>query len=445
MMENNKIGLPRPSIRIFIFALILNGLLVYALTHFFNVESHPDYYHTLARNLLEGRGFTVRPDAAPVMWRLPLYPLFLCGVYTVFGPHHLPVVVIQAVLNSVTCVLVFWLVRSVFSAGVGWGAALLFAVYPFTAYYAARELPETLFNCLFMIMALTLYRLYTAPRLKNAFLFGCMAGLLTLCKVFFKGFPVFLVCAMIGLFFLRIFRKARERTLSPDGASTGEAKGGAPGDCAAGPGMVIKRGALLAGVMFAGFFLVLSPWVIRNYMASGSFPVIGVGGGFTLWMGNHVRYDGMDFDQLPPDKREEMKAEMRRIIGDGYSVDLANDQKLYEEAVRNMLREPGKTCLLMVKKAFRLWFSIYSLDMKKHQPLVTVFQAVILLPALIGVLLALKRRRTILPLLLLLAYFQIVYTVFTPTIRYVMPVMPIVIGFAVYAVVNGLGRERERK
>ncbi|MCP4692697.1 MAG: hypothetical protein GY859_31945, partial [Desulfobacterales bacterium] len=146
--------------------------------------------------------------------------------------------------------------------------------------------------------------------------------------------------------------------------------------------------------------------------------------------------DGMDFDQLSPDKREEMKGEMHRIIGGGYSVDLANDRKLYDEAVKNMIREPGKTGLLMARKAVRLWFSIYSPAMRKHQTLVAVFQAMILLPAIIGMALAFKRKRSIQPLLLLLLYFQIVYTIFTPTIRYVMPVMPFVIGFAVYAIVE---------
>src|SRR6185503_20364605 len=66
-------------------------------------------YSQLAINVLEQHVYSHDPQApyAPSIIRLPGYPLFLAGVYKVFGHgNNTAVRVVQAVLDTLTCVLI---------------------------------------------------------------------------------------------------------------------------------------------------------------------------------------------------------------------------------------------------------------------------------------------------------------------------------------------------
>ena len=424
---------------VFTFAIAINSIMAYVLLNFFEVDTHPDYYHTLAQNLMSGNGYIVEPGKDPIFWRPPLYPLMLAAVYYIFGIHHLPVVIVQILINSLSSVLLYLVIKKIFGATAGICAAIVYALYPLSGYYVVRELPLILFNFLIILLIFIMYRLYETPTWINALMFGAVQGLLTLTQVFFKGFPVFIILSVLLISMFHFYHFARAQFLPP-----GLQKGGESLSLfnifsiyINQSKMQIKKYLLITIMMFLGFSIILMPWLIRNYKVSGIFPVVGVGGGFTLWFGNNIQTDGKDFDQLPPEQAEALKMEMRQIIGNnGYGVDLKNDKKLYDEAINNFIRYPKETAILMFKKIFRLWFWVYSLSMQKYQRFVTILQFMIILPGILGIFLALKNRIRVGPLLLLLAYFQMVYTIYTGTIRYSIPVMPVVIGFAVYGVIE---------
>src|ERR1043166_9911073 len=66
-------------------------------------------YSQIARNVLEQHVYSHDPQApfAPSIIRLPGYPLFLAGVYEVFGHgNNKAVRVAQAVMDTLTCVLI---------------------------------------------------------------------------------------------------------------------------------------------------------------------------------------------------------------------------------------------------------------------------------------------------------------------------------------------------
>src|SRR3989442_13684030 len=63
------------------------------------------FYSQIARNLLDHRGYSGEEEEpyAPTYVRVPGYPLFLAGVYSVFVPHNsLAVRIVQAPLDVVT-------------------------------------------------------------------------------------------------------------------------------------------------------------------------------------------------------------------------------------------------------------------------------------------------------------------------------------------------------
>ena len=104
------------------------------------------FYAQIARNLLDHRGYSGEEEEpyVPTYARVPGYPVFLAGVYSVFGrDNNTAVRFIQISLDVVTCWLVALL--AVAWAPIGWErekrrramliALALAAACPFTAIY----------------------------------------------------------------------------------------------------------------------------------------------------------------------------------------------------------------------------------------------------------------------------------------------------------------------
>jgi 4-amino-4-deoxy-L-arabinose transferase-like glycosyltransferase len=78
----------------------------------------------------------------------PGYYYFLAAVYALFGHSYLAVRVVQAVLGTLTCLLVYLLAREIFGPPAGFLAGLTAAVYPPLIFYTGVLLTETLTACL---------------------------------------------------------------------------------------------------------------------------------------------------------------------------------------------------------------------------------------------------------------------------------------------------------
>lgn len=81
----------------------------------------------------------------PTLIRLPGYPAFLAGIFSLFGlEHYTAVMVIQALVDTNTCLVVAALALELMNARAAKAAYLLSALCPFTANYVAAPLTETL-------------------------------------------------------------------------------------------------------------------------------------------------------------------------------------------------------------------------------------------------------------------------------------------------------------
>ncbi len=404
--ENQTCVIPGVRNWLFIFALtfVANAVLAYILMNFMDIY-FPTTYNNMAKNILAGNGFMIEAGEDTFIAKPPIYAIFLAGVYYIFGFQHITLVLAQILINSCTSVLLYLLIKRIFSSNVGLIAAIVYAFYPFTAYYIVRATPVTFFTFSTIILIFAMYRLYNAPNRFNAFIAGCMIGVLTLIKFSFQGFIFFFILGALIIFLLDSKKE-------------------------------IEKHLYLSLIILAGFFIILSPWLVRNYVGLGVFPAIGSGGGYTFWLGNNVRFDGKDSTQLSSaEEVAEFQKEESEIKGNEYGgLGLRNEDKFYHAAFKSFIRFPKETAILMFKKIFRLWFWVYSIKMQRYQWLITSLQLSIILPALLGMFFSLKNRVKIWPIILILFYFQIIYTLFAPTIRYSLPLMPVVIGFAVYGV-----------
>jgi 4-amino-4-deoxy-L-arabinose transferase-like glycosyltransferase len=113
-------------------------------------------YGDIARNWLDHGifGLTHSDGVHPTLIRLPGYPAFLAACFVLFGrEHYHAVLLVQIVIDVVTCFFIADLARRSVSEGAGRWAFLLPALCPFTANYTVAPLAETL-SIFFVALAL---------------------------------------------------------------------------------------------------------------------------------------------------------------------------------------------------------------------------------------------------------------------------------------------------
>ncbi len=206
------------------------------------LERDAALYHQAGRNIADGLG--IMADGKPLTVVMPGYPLFLGGLYALFGPHPWVVRVIQTLLFTLAACGIFALVRR---CGVRAATMSFFAVALLPAWFIY---PGTLNSEVLVLTGEVLFLTLTLRDSRSTFLWGAASGascgLLALIK------PEFFVWLPLPLF-LR-----------------GE-----------------RRVVITAGATLLGFALVLSPWVIRNAREFHEFIPFSTHSGHALWLSAH--------------------------------------------------------------------------------------------------------------------------------------------------------------
>ena len=111
------------------------------------VQGDPLVYGSIAKNwMLHGvYGKTTSGALEPTLIRLPGYPLFLMLCFRLFGmEHYHAVMYAQTGIDLATCLLIAAFTRRIWSKRAAWIALWLAVLCPFTSYYAAVPLTETM-------------------------------------------------------------------------------------------------------------------------------------------------------------------------------------------------------------------------------------------------------------------------------------------------------------
>src|SRR5689334_5896829 len=230
-------------------------------------------YAQIAVNMLEQHVFSheSQPPYVPSIIRLPGYPLFLAGVYKIFGHgNNTAVRVVQAVIDTLTCVLIAlvafaWAVADERRHRAAVVAFALAAVCPFTAIYVATVLTEVITNFLAVAMVLTVTWAFKATELRRSLVWWGVSGLIVGLAVLFRP-DSGLFAAAVGVTIVLWFGWRRD----------------------------FKRLVLSGACLSLVFCLVLVPWTIRNYRvfhlfqplspAHGEMPGEFVPRGYLLWL-----------------------------------------------------------------------------------------------------------------------------------------------------------------
>jgi len=226
-----------------------------AIAHYLATDAPGDgiVYAQIARNLLERHVYShaAEPPYDPSLIRLPGYPLFLAGVYSLFGHQNNHAVrLVQAFIDTLTCVLAGFI-------GFAWepdvelkrktalAAFCITAICPFAAIYVATILTETISTFFAVALTLPATIAFQATTTRRRIALWLATGVVSGAAVLFRP-DSGLFAAAVGLTLVM--------TSLPRSASDNQS----------------LRQRMVSTTAFGlllsfGFCLVLLPWTIRNW------------------------------------------------------------------------------------------------------------------------------------------------------------------------------------
>jgi 4-amino-4-deoxy-L-arabinose transferase-like glycosyltransferase len=321
----------RPSLpRFFIWLLPLSFLLQLAaigVFHQYRTRPGDDNFGfgfemgRIGRSVAQGHGFSspYEGNTGPSAWEPPLYPFLIGGVFKIFGIYTYAsawvLLSINSLLTTLTTIPIFWIAHRTFGERVSRWSACIWALCPYVWYWGIHWVWDTTFTPLVLtwIFLLSL-ELPEWPGWRGWVLFGALYGVGTLANPTMLAFLPF-----CGLW---IWRQRYRR------------------------GLTSLLGVVLSS---AAFFLVLSPWLVRNYEVFGRFVFIRNDFGLQFRLGNGPGADGMLMPYLQPNLN---RPELEKFQQMGELAYAARCQQLAMDWIR---ANPGRFAVISLKRFFYFW------------------------------------------------------------------------------------------
>jgi len=374
------------------------ALAVRLLAFWFLPEPHLPYnavyaYLSGAKLLLEGEGFL---DASFPVYTPPLYSLSIALAASLFGGDGIVgIKVIQIVLDSLTAVIIYVLVRNLFDRVTGYVSAMIWALYPFAIYPTLYIGTETLFTFFVALWALLTTRALKESRWEFYCGSGAVLALATLTRGTTQFLPLLLPFVVLAI------RGSASRWFR---------------ECV---------------IMLSCFIVVILPWGLRNYLVLNEIIPVGINNTIVLWGSSESLWT---IDTRTTEYPLLVEAATQKgIISTSKDMGIVerdrNNVKLAMENYRNRLMEdPSSIVPFMAKKFLRLW---YSTESGNNHGISLFINGLIYLPACIGIVAGWRRNKgAALALCGLIGYFALIHWVTLPLFRYMIPVMPYVIVFS---------------
>ena len=243
-----------PLLAVALLALIVRLVYLWQVSQapFFHLRlGDAEAYHEWALRIASGDW---RGDG--VFYQAPLYPYFLAGTYALFGDGAAMVRFIQAIIGSLSCVVLAATGTALFGRR-GAVAGLLLAIYP------AAIFLDGLFDKTTLVSFFTVTLLYLLAA-RHVRLRECLAGMVLGLLSLTRENALLLICPVL-LWFLIAERQSRP--------------------------------ALTAAAFLGGCALVLLPVGARNYVVGGEFHLTTSQFGPNFYIGNHAGARGL-YDPL---------------------------------------------------------------------------------------------------------------------------------------------------
>lgn len=381
-------------------------------------ELAPDgvQYDRMAHLFLQSGTIAFNTADVPSAFYMPGYPLFLAGVYFLFGAEPSPFLAVrmaQALLSVLTLFVLYRIGVRLHGRTLGFMAILLGGLYPSFTLANQRILTEVLFTFLLCLLVLAALRLLDAPSKRNGALFGVLLALCCFVR------PTVVLWGVVPFLFL--LRR-----------------------------VPLRRLALLSIVGLLSFCVLMSPWWIRNATVFHRFVPFATSSANPLLVGTYTM-----FGERVPDSvfapwnwtAEERAAE---TAPEDELVLNAEWRWLALERLGHQLEtEPFKVVKLRLKataEALRGPDLVWDLP-TWLRPTANVLHQVLLLLAVLGFFLRVRDPRSS-AIGLLVVYYVLAHIAILMMVRYIFPLMPLLLvgsGYGIVAVREEIRRVRALK
>jgi 4-amino-4-deoxy-L-arabinose transferase-like glycosyltransferase len=380
----------------------------------------PYNFGEMGKSIARGDGFA--NFGSLIQRRAPLYPLLIGGIYYLFGEQATLVLLVQAMLFAATSVLAFDIGRRLFNDRTGIIAALLCAVSPMLLRYVGDLHVETLLTFLFTLTVWAMVRFYARPSVSSGFVVGLCAALASLTKAVVFPLPFVFVAVLVGISLVtrRQPRVSVQRLLAPLAA------------------------------MFATLFVVIAPWTIRNYVATGGHIVLISSGASDAFLRGYI-FSRPEFAllRLPPYTFAEIESNelfnsLAAAAGTEWQRDdYKTDQILNRAAVQKLVAEPGEFVRKFVTGLFTFWYEMTS---GANSLIAAVLAAATWVLAIIGLRRASRegRQGAWIPIVAAL-YLNIFLAALLALGRYSVPVLPGVFAVSAFGIDALLPKSRAER
>jgi|GEM_PF-1234407 len=260
------------------------------------IASDETEYHSLATTLVKEGVYAV--NGRPTAYRPVGYPLFVASIYALAGFSPIAVKIVQAFLDAMIGMILFFIASSSHSKRSGFLAAGIWMVFLPAVLYANRLFSETLFTFLLVVTAFLAVSSNPLSLLRWMIL-SFLFALLTLIKPWMILFVAF--------WYVYSFRKRRR----------------------------MKEVAVSA----VFFLCLLAPWVVRNTIEFG-VPTLSLNGGMNLYIGHNPEstggYKGVFPAELTSNPHDEVALDRK-----ARAMALAHIKKHPEQLLTNGIKKVG--------------------------------------------------------------------------------------------------------
>ena len=424
---------------LFIVALFVLALAV-RLIYLLQIRNSPmfdtltmcaEYHDQWAQMILQGEDLH-----EGVFFRAPLYAYFLASVYRILGHGYLWSRLIQFLIGSLSCILIYLLGKRVFNDRTGRIAGVVAALYGILIYFEGELLIPVLLVPLDLLVILALLWAGERPSSGRWILSGGLLGLSAIARP-----NILLVGAALVIWIVLNFRGKDAR--------------------------IGSKSILYAGFFLLGAVLIISPVTLRNYLKGDDFVLIASQGGMNFYIGNNPQSDGAS--AVLPGARSTwwgLCEDGKRFAEEETGLSLKPSQISrfwYAKSTRFLVEDPLDFLRLMAKKFALFWSGnelsnnrdIYFFARSAPLMKLLIWRYVIYFPfgliaplALVGIILSHKNSKNVLLLEIFLVVYMLSVVLFFVTARYRVPVIPVLILFSAYAAdrfVYMIGKKRTSK
>jgi hypothetical protein len=305
---------------IFLLALALRVIYLLQIKnnpHFFSPTMDPLYHDVWAQNIAGGNWI-----GGKVFFRAPFYAYFLAIIYKIFGHSYIIPRVIQHLIGSFSCVLIYLLAKRLFNRTTAIVAGFIAATYGMLLYFEGELLLDSFLVFFDLLLIILLLKARDNPKFSTWFVCGIILGFSAITRPNILVFMPF-----VWLWIYLIFRKKKP----------------------------LKIMATYAAWSLLGSILIISPVTLRNMIAGGDLVLISSQGGINFYIGNNKNADGVSAIFYKEDwqyRDFQLMAEKET----GRSLKASKISNFYyRKGIEFYLENPGQGLKLLVKKLYLFW------------------------------------------------------------------------------------------